>query len=84
MLIVVMMGKSAVNKQFEFLELAFDFVYVDLKYDDIYLTFTVGSVCFSGVRSHVAVFGMSVKLSWYSILLYVLHVCMLESAKVQW
>ena len=33
-----------VNKQFEFLEFVFDFVYVDLQYDEIYLTFTSGSV----------------------------------------
>ena len=41
-----------VNKQFE-LEFVFDSVYVDMPYDEIYLTFTAGSVwC---VRSHVAV-----------------------------
>ena len=34
----------AVNKQFKFLEFVFDSVYVDLQYDDISLTFTVGSV----------------------------------------
>ena len=33
-----------VNKQFELLEFVFDSVYVDLQYDDISLTFTVGSV----------------------------------------
>ena len=33
-----------VNKQFELLEFVFDFVYVDLQYDEISLTFTAGSV----------------------------------------
>ena len=33
-----------VNKQFELLEFAFDSVYVDLQYDEIDLTLTVGSV----------------------------------------
>ena len=32
------------NKQFEFLEFVFDSVYVDLKYDEISLNFTAGSV----------------------------------------
>ena len=34
----------AENKQFEFVEFVFDSVYVDLQYDEIYLTFTAGSV----------------------------------------
>ena len=34
-----------VNKQFEPLEFVFDSVYVDMKYDEIYLTFTAGYVC---------------------------------------
>ena len=54
-----------VNKQFEILEFVFDSVYVDLQYDDITLTFTAGSVSLYGVCSHVVVFGMSVRLSWY-------------------
>ena len=33
-----------VNKQFELLELVFYPVYVDLQYDDISITFTVGFV----------------------------------------
>ena len=37
------------NKQFELLEFVFDSVYVDLHYDEIYLTFTAGSVCLCGV-----------------------------------
>ena len=36
-----------VNKQFELLE----FVYVDLQYDEISLTFTAGPVCLCGVSS---------------------------------
>ena len=56
-----------VNKEFEFdlLEFDFDSVYVDLQYDEIYLTFTVGSVSLSYVCSHVVVFSLSVRLSWY-------------------
>ena len=40
--------------------IVFDFVYVDLQYDEISLIFTVGSV-----SSHVVVFGLSARLSWY-------------------
>ena len=54
-----------VNKQFELLEFVSESVYVDLQYDEIYLTFTVGSVSFCCVCSHVVVFGLSVRLSWY-------------------
>ena len=54
-----------VNKQFELLEFVFDSVYIDLQYDEISLTFTAGSVCLCGVCSHVVVFGLSVRLSWY-------------------
>ena len=53
-----------VNKQFELLEFVFDFVYVDLQYDDISLTSTTGSVSLCCVCSHVTVFGLSVRLSW--------------------
>ena len=34
-----------VNKQLQLLEFVFDSVYVDLKYDEISLTFTAWSVC---------------------------------------
>ena len=34
-----------VNKQYELIEFVFDSVYVDLQYDEIYLTVTPGSVC---------------------------------------
>ena len=56
-----------VNKEFEFelLEFVFDSVYVDLQYDEIYLTFTVGYVSLCCVCSHVVVFSLSLMLSWY-------------------
>ena len=53
------------NRQFELLEFVFDSIYVDLQYDEIYFTFTDGSVSLCCVCSHVAVFGLSVRLSWY-------------------
>ena len=34
-----------VNKQFEFLEFVFESVYVDLQYDEIYLTFFLMDLC---------------------------------------
>ena len=43
----------------------FDSVYVNLQYDGISLTFTVGFVCLCGVCSPVMVIGLSVRLSWY-------------------
>ena len=54
-----------VNQQVELCEFIFDSVYVDLRYDDIALTFTTGSVSLCCVCSHVVVFGLSVRLSWY-------------------
>ena len=54
-----------VNKQFELLEFVFYSVYVDLQYDKIYLTFTAGYVSLCCVCSHVVVFCLSVRLSWY-------------------
>ena len=56
---------SIMNKQFELLEFVFDSVYDDLQYDEIDLTFTAGPVYLCGVCSHVVVFGLSVRLSWY-------------------
>ena len=53
-----------VNKHFELL-FVFNSVYVDLKYNEIYLTFTAGSVCLCGVCSYVVVLGLSVRLSRY-------------------
>ena len=52
-----------VNKQFELLEFVSNSVYVDLQYDEIYLTFTAGAVCLCGVSSPVVVIGMFVRLS---------------------
>ena len=52
-----------VNKQFELLEFVLDSVYVDLQYDEIYLTFTAGYVSLCCICSHVVVFGLSVRLS---------------------
>ena len=53
------------NKQVGLLEFVFDFVYVDLQYDEFSLTFTDWSVCLCGVCVHVVVLGLSVRLSWY-------------------
>ena len=52
-----------VNKQLELLEFFSEFVYVDLQYDEISLTFTAGSVCLCGVSSPVVVLGLFVRLS---------------------
>ena len=54
-----------VNNQFELLEFVFDSVYVDLQYDKISITFTAGSASLYCVCSHVVVFGLFVRLSWY-------------------
>ena len=56
---------NVVNKQFELLEFVFDSGDVDLQYDEISLTFTAGYVYLCGVCSHVVIFGLSVRLSWY-------------------
>ena len=42
-----------VNKHFELIEFVFNSVYVDLKYNEISLTFTAVSVCLCSVYSHV-------------------------------
>ena len=52
-----------VNKQFELLEFVSESVYVDLHYDKVSLTFTVGPVCLCGVSSPVVVLGLFVRLS---------------------
>ena len=54
-----------VNKQFVLLEFVFDSLYVDLQYDNIFLTFIAGYVSLCCVCGHVVVFGLSVRLSWY-------------------
>ena len=80
------------DQQFELLEFVFDSVYVDLQYDEIYLTFIAGSVSLCCVCSNVVVFGLPVSLSWYPmwmrfaltmmcVLLFVLRVCMLRECE---
>ena len=76
----------AVNKESELIEFVFDSFYVDLQNDEIYLTFTAGSVCFRGACSNVVVFGLSIEIvlapyldgvvvaTVMRVLLFVLHV----------
>ena len=55
-----------VNNKFKLLEFVFNYsVYVDLKYNQISLTFTSGSVCVCVVCSYVVVIGLPVWLYWY-------------------
>ena len=54
-----------VNKHFELLEFVFNSVYVNLKHNESYLTFTAGFMCFCGVHNHVVVPGLSVGLFRY-------------------
>ena len=49
-----------VNKQF-----VFDSVYVDLQYEEIYLTFTACYRSLCCVCGHVVVFGLCGSVSWY-------------------
>ena len=74
-----------VNKYFEFLEYVSESVYFDLKYGEIYLTPTAGSVCLCGVCSHWSacevvvvpyVVGMVVAVTEMHVLSPVLHVCL--------
>ena len=51
-----------VNKQFEQLEFVFDFVYADLKYNEILLLRLLSLCC---MCIHVVLFGLSVRLSCY-------------------
>ena len=51
-----------VNKQFELFEFVFEYVYVDLQYDEISLTFTTGYVRLCGVCSPMVVLDLSVRL----------------------
>ena len=59
-----------VNKQFQLLEFVFVSVYVDLQYGEISLTSAAGSVSLWCVCNHVVVIGLSVRLSWYPILMW--------------
>ena len=76
-----------VNKQFELLEFVFDFVYVDLQYDEIFLTFTAWSVCLCGVCRRpwsvcevvvVPYVDAVVAVTVVRVMLFVLHVWMHE------
>ena len=70
-------GMCVVNKQFELLEFVFDSVYVDLQYE-IFLTFSAGSVCLSGVCSPLSVCEVVVVPYVVVTVMHVLlHVCML-------
>ena len=53
------------NKLFELIEFVLDSVYVDLQNDEIYLTFTAGSVYLCCVCNHVIFFNLSVRMLWY-------------------
>ena len=53
-----------VNKQLGLLEFVFDSVYIDMQYDEISLSLTVGSVSMCCICTHLVVFGLSVRLSW--------------------
>ena len=52
-----------VNKHFELPELVFNSIYIDLKQNELSLTFTAGYMCLCGVCSHVVILGLSVRLS---------------------
>ena len=77
-----------VNTQFELLEFVFESVYVDLRYDEIYLTFTAGYMCLCGVCGSPwsvcevvvvpYVVDAVVAVTAMFVLLFVLHVCMLR------
>ena len=56
------------NKQFGLLVFFYYSVYVNLQYDETYLTFTAWYVCLCGVCSPVVVLGLFVRLSWYPML----------------
>ena len=60
---------NIVNRQFELLEFVFDSDYLDLQYNEISLTFPVGSVSLCCFCSHLVVFDRSVRLSWYPMLI---------------
>ena len=79
-----------VNKQLGLLEFVFYSVYIDMQYDDISFSLTVGSVSMCCICNHVVVFGLSVRVlmvpyvdavvgvTVMRVLLSVLHVCMLR------
>ena len=59
-----------VNKNFELLEIVFNSVHVDLQYDEVSLNYTAVYVSLWCVCSHVVVFGLYVRLSWYPMLMW--------------
>ena len=74
----------------ELLEFVFDFVYVDLQYDEISLTFTSWYVCLCGVCSLWSVcevlvvpyvVSAVVAVTVMHVLLFVLHVCVLQECE---
>ena len=71
-----------VKKQFELLEFVLDYVYVDLLYDEISLTFTAGSVVCSHLLSVCEVVVVPYVDAVVSVTvmcaLLVLHVCLLR------
>ena len=79
-----------VHNQFELLEFVFNSVYVELKYNEISLTFTAGYVCLCGVWSHVGRLwyvcevvvvpykDAVVAVTVIRVQLFVLHVCLLR------
>ena len=73
-----------VNKPFELLEFVYESVYADLQYDEISLTFcfTATSVCLCGVCSPVVPYVMGA-VTVMHVLLFVLHVCLLQTVSVR-
>ena len=76
------------NKQFELLKFVFESVYVEMQYDEIYRTFTAGSVCLCGVCSPWSVCEVVVvpyvvdevvAVTVMHVLLFLLHVYMLRN-----
>ena len=76
-----------VNKQFELLEFVFDSIYVNLQYDELYLTYTAGSVSLCCVCGRlwsvcevvvVPYVDAVVAVTVMCVLLFVLHVCLLR------
>ena len=64
-------------------------MYLDLKYNEISLNFTDGSVCLCGVCSHVVVIGLVIcvpyvgavaGVTYMRVLLFVLHVSMVRES----
>ena len=63
------------QQQQQLIEFVFDSVYVDLLYNEIFLTFTAASVSLCCVCGQAVVFGLSVRLSWYPMWMLWLRDC---------